>query len=398
MRILMISDVYFPRVNGVSTSIATHRASLQALGHEVSLIAPAYPTGQTEEGWVHRVRSRSIPFDPEDRLMSGGAVMALERMLREQAFDIVHIQTPFVAHYAGLRLAQRLELPVIESYHTYFEHYLGCYLPLPDRLARWLARRISRGQGNAVDVLVTPSRAMGDKLREYGIIRPIRIIPTGLDPSQYEAGDGPRFRAMLGIDPACPLMLYVGRVAHEKNIGFLLEVLVEVRRLLPETHLLIAGEGPAESRLHRLAATLGLGDHVRFTGYLERRGALRDCYAAADVFVFSSLTETQGLVLLEAMATGCPVVAHAVMGAGEVLSDGEGCLVAAPGDHADFAARVLRLLQDPALRREQGDRARAHAAGWSNEVCAHAMVQCYEAVRQRHAARRNGSEHGFLSD
>lgn len=396
MRILMVSDVYLPRINGVSTSIATYRDSLHALGHEVTLIAPAYPAGQAAEDWVLRVPAREVWRDPEDRMMSWRAVMALGERLRDGGFDIVHVQTPFVAHYAGLRLARRLGIPAVESYHTYFEEYLGCYLPLrPRSLIRGLARTISRAQGNAVDALVTPSRAMHDKLAAYGVTTPISVIPTGLDLQQFTGGDGPRFRRAMGIAADRPLLLYVGRVAHEKNIDFLFEAMVEIRRERPHAALLVTGEGPAESHLRRLAARLGILDQVIFTGYLDRKGSLLDCYAAADVFVFASHTETQGLVLLEAMALGLPVVAHAVMGAREVLREGEGALIAAPGDRGDFAAKVLRLLGDEALRRQQGQRARAYAAGWSNEACAVRMAALYETAisRQRERrARRDGDQ------
>ncbi len=396
MRILMMSDVYFPRVNGVSTSIATYRDSLRELGHEVALIAPEYPSARPgsesepelssghDEGWIHRIPARGVWRDPEDRMMRWRVIMTQTSRLRAAAFDIVHIQTPFVAHYAGVRLARTLNIPVIESYHTYFEEYLGCYLPLPQSLARMLARRISRAQGKAVDALVTPSQAMRDRLRSYGVTTPISVIPTGLDLRHFSGGDGARFRAALEIDRGIavdrPLLLYVGRVAHEKNIDFLLETMRDIRRARPDAVLLVTGEGPAETHLHRLADRLGIGDSVIFTGYLDRKTTLLDCYAAADVFVFASHTETQGLVLLEAMAMGLPVVAHSIMGTSEVLRDGEGALIARTGDHADFAAKVLRILDDAALHQQLRQRGRAYAAQWSNESCTHSMVALYRSL------------------
>jgi glycosyltransferase involved in cell wall biosynthesis len=395
MRILMVSDVYLPRINGVSTSIATYRDSLRALGHEVELIAPQYPAANAkpgartgpvaagDESWIRRIPSRGVWRDPEDRMMRYGAVTTLAPRLRERAFDIVHIQTPFVAHYAGVQLARTLGIPSVESYHTYFEEYLGCYLPLPDSLTRVLARRISCAQGNAVDALVTPSQAMRDRLSEYGVATPISVIPTGLDLLHFRGGDGYRFRAELGIAANRPLLLYVGRVAHEKNIDFLLETMRDIRRTRPDAVLLVTGEGPAETHLHRLAERLGLGDNVVFTGYLDRRTTLLDCYAAADVFVFASHTETQGLVLLEAMAMGLPVVAHSIMGTSEVLREGEGALIARTGDHADFAAKVLRILDDAGLHRQLRESARSYAAQWSNESCALSMIALYQRLAAR---------------
>ena len=134
MRILMISDVYFPRINGVSTSIQTFRRGLHAAGHETVLIAPQYPAGDAgQEGRIIRVPSRYLPRDPEDRIMKAGELRALRPELRKSGFDLVHIQTPFLAHYHGVSIARQLGVPVIETYHTYFEEYLHHYVPLIPR-------------------------------------------------------------------------------------------------------------------------------------------------------------------------------------------------------------------------------------------------------------------------
>ena len=139
MKILMISDVYFPRVNGVSTSIQTFRRELATLGHEVDLIAPAYPVRYAEDSPTLRVASRFIPLDPEDRMMKPGNVRALLPQLREERYDLVHIQTPFVAHYLGIEIADALGVPRVETYHTFFEEYLFHYVPvLPKSMLRAL--------------------------------------------------------------------------------------------------------------------------------------------------------------------------------------------------------------------------------------------------------------------
>lgn len=386
MRILMISDVYFPRINGVSTSIATYRESFRALGHEITLLAPAYPAAHADDADTMRIPSRGLPLDPEDRMMQYRVLVAMRAALHGRAFDIVHIQTPFVAHYAGIKIARALDVPVIESYHTYFEEYLYHYVPmLPRGSLRALARRFSAGQGNAVDALIVPSHAMHDKLREYGVSSEMRIIPTGLNMQHFAAGDGAAFRHRLGIAPDRPVLLFVGRVAFEKNIDFLLHMVDEVRKQLPSVLLLIAGEGPAEPHLRRLTARLGLDQQVAFVGYLDRENALLDCYAAADLFVFSSRTETQGLVLLEAMAMGRPVVALAEMGTRDVLREGDGALIAAD-DVGDFARKVLTLLHDDARRLELGRRAREYALTWSNESCARRVEEYYVQLIDNHKA------------
>ena len=381
----MLSDVFFPRVNGVSTSIQTFRTDLQALGHKVTLVAPEYPSAARSafgEDPLDTVRlpSRGVPRDPEDRLLKWAPLMRWAQSLRADDVDVVHIQTPFVAHYAGVKLARRLGCPVVETYHTYFEHYLHHYVPgIPAPLTRALARRMTVSQCHAVQAVVSPSRQMAEALREYGVRTPIEVLPTGLPASAFGNGNGAAFRAQFGIPAQRPVATFVGRVAHEKNIDFLLQMLVELRRLVPEVLLVIAGEGPAEPHLRALAAKLGLEANVLFIGYLERTRGLLDCYRAADAFVFASRTETQGLVLIEAMAQGTPVVSTAVMGTVDVLS-GAGGAVVVPEDVTPFAAAVAGVLRDPQRREELSRRAREDAARWSSRLMAERLVRLYESA------------------
>ena len=365
MKVLMVSDVYFPRVNGVSTSIQTFRKELAALGVRVGLVCPEYPAAADAEEDVRRVPARAVPRDPEDRLMRRRALSDTLDSASADGWDLVHVQTPFLAHYAGLAFARRLGIPCVATYHTLFEAYLHHYVPFaPRALTAALARRFSRGQCNALQAVVVPSQAMEDTLRAYGVSVPLRVLPTGVPLPPEGQGDGARFRARLGLRPGQPVLLFVGRVAFEKNIGFLLDALRIVHRACPDAVLVIAGEGPALASLEARAHRLGIGRAVRFVGYLDRETELPDCYRAADVFVFASRTETQGLVLLEAMALGIPVVAVPAMGTRDILDPGLGCL--APRDDLQaFAAAVVRLLGDAALRKRLAAEARRYAAGWS---------------------------------
>lgn len=381
MRILMVSDVYFPRINGVSTSIQTFRRDLTALGHTVDLIAPDYPARSdgNQEG-IERIPSRYLFFDPEDRMMSGRAIRRKTTDLAQRGYDLIHIQTPFVAHYAGLRIARAFGIPVVETYHTHFEEYLYHYLPwLPARWLRGAARRFTRSQCNQVDAVVVPSTPVLDTLRAYGIDTPIQVIPTGLDLDRFQAGDGARFRRAYGIAPERPVLVHVGRVAHEKNIDFLFRVAERVRAEVPDILLMIVGEGPARRHLEHLGERMGLKNNLLFVGYLDRERELLDCYRAGNVFVFASHTETQGLVLLESMALGVPVVALAEMGTRDILGPGRGGLVARD-DIGDFAEKVVRLLRDPDLRAELSADARAYAETWSAPALTQRLLDLYHSV------------------
>jgi len=318
VRVLFISDVYFPRVNGVSTSIHTFRQDLASCAVETLLVAPRYEPELAEEHGILRVPATRVPGDPEDRRMSWRALMRTLDALPHGAFDLVHIHTPFIAHYAGVRCARRAGVACVATYHTFFEEYLHHYLPvMPRAVGRLLARSFTRSQCAAVQALIAPSEPMRAVLEAYGVL------------------------------------------------------------------LVIAGEGPARAALRAEVAARGLTAHVHFAGYLERGSALLDCYAAASVFVFASRTETQGLVLLEAMAQGVPVVSTAELGTRSVLP-GSGALIVAEERHA-FAAAVVRVLGDAQLRAEMAMRGRAHARTWSSAAMARKLAGIYAAL---HAAPR----------
>lgn len=381
LRVLMVSDVYLPRINGVSSSIASFRAALPAHGVTVRLVVPRYGDEADEAGIV-RVAGRSVPGDPEDRLVRWRAMHAA--VAREAAScDLVHTHTPFVAHYAAAAAARACRLPLVSTYHTLFEEYLQHYVPLlPAAPLRACARRISRRQCDAADAVVVPSGAMHARLAEYGVRRPLHVLPTGIDVAAFARGDGARFRAAHAIAADAAMALFVGRVAHEKNIGFLLDVAARVAPRHQGFVLVIAGEGPALAALRAKAAAQGLAEVVRFVGYLERGQALADGYAAADAFVFASRTETQGLVLLEAMAAGVPVVALAAMGTADILAPRRGALV--PSDSVpDFAQALMSLLGDAALRHRLGSDARRHSTEWCDTAMAARLAQLYRTLVRR---------------
>ena len=381
MRILMLSDVYFPRVNGVSTAIQTYRQQLPSHGIASALLAPRYSAREWEPD-VERLPAWTVPMDREDRIVRPG--LFRQRAIRAAAnCDLVHIQTPFSAHGAGIAAARRHGLPVVASYHTLFEEYLQHYAPfLPKSWLRALARRISRYQCNQLDAVIVPSAQMQERLLEYGVTAPLHILPTGIPLGRFAHGNRDRFRQHYQIEPDRPVALYVGRAAHEKNIDFLIDALQIALKSVPRLLLLIAGEGPALQRLQDHARHLGISESVRFVGYLDRTHELPDCYAAADQFVFASHTETQGLVLLEAMAAGLPVVALAKMGTCDILVEASGA-IAPPAEREAFAAAMVQVAATPTLRHTMCEKGRAWATSWSDEALTARMAELYRQLSHR---------------
>ena len=380
MHILMISDVYFPRINGVSTSIMAYREQLHRLGHKVTLIAPAYPEDHMDDADIIRIPSRYLAIDKEDRILITKYIWRAIKAFPENTFDIIHIQTPFLAHSVGVKLAKRLSIPCVETYHTFFEEYLYNYLPfVPKFIIKFFTRRLAKFQCNQVDSLIVPSTAMQTVLSNYGVKKQITVIPTGLNLSKFQMGNGDVFKHQHNIDFERPTLVHIGRIAYEKNIDFLLHVLVRVKQTIPTVLLIIAGDGPARRHLEKLAKNLDLEDNVLFIGYLDRNKELLDCYCAGDAFVFASRTETQGLVLLEAMALSVPVVSTAVMGTKDILKHLKGALIARE-DIMDFSDKVLAILQSPGLRKQLSWDAKMYASRWSQDIFTKQLAHYYSEV------------------
>ena len=376
----MITDVYFPRINGVSTSIKTFREELIKLGHQVTLLAPEYPDKIQDDENIIRIPSRYLVFDKEDRMIKSSHVLRMSNTFTDEGYDLIHIQTPFIAHYLGKKLSGILNIPVIETYHTYFEEYLFHYLPLvPRSVLRYIARKFTASQCNEIDHVVVPSQPMKDKLMDYKVTTETSIIPTGLSEDRFGKGDPESFLRSLDIDPERPRLVHVGRIAHEKNIDFLIHVLVRIRTTIPNILLIIAGNGPALKHIKSQVHNFGLDDNVQFVGYLDRNRELISCYQSAPVFVFASETETQGLVLLEAMAVGTPVVSTAVMGTKDILKFGKGALVA-NNNIVDFSDKVTRLLSDHSLQQQLSEDAIEYARQWDAFAMAKKQHDVYQEL------------------
>lgn len=380
MKILFLSDVYFPRVNGVSTSIKVFKNDLKKLGHEVHLICPAYNEKNTDKT-ITTIKSKPIFFDPEDHLMSWTELNKKIEWIKKQKFDLIHIQTPFIAHYFGKKLAKTLNVPIIETYHTSFEDYLHLYLPiLPESFARWLSRNIAKYLCNHCHGIISPSEQLKETLKNYQVTKPIKVVPTGLPDQSFKKTNKYTFRKLYNISPTDPLLLFVGRVAHEKNIDFLLHVYKYIASENKSIKFLITGEGPAFEHIQKLIKKLNLDRSVILTGYLEANNELLNCYASSDLFIFASKTETQGLVLIEAMAQGLPVVALAENGTKSILENNPGAIIA-KDDPKEFAKTCLRLLNNKKKLSEMSVKAKKEAKQkWGSVAQTEKLIALYEEV------------------
>lgn len=373
----MFSDSYLPRISGVVRSIESFVAELRHQGHHASIFAPAYKGYTDSDPHVVRFPSLRAPGVPDFPL----AIPLARRFvadLRALRLSVVHTHSPFLMGAAGRYAARRLRLPLVFTHHTMYSEYVH-YVPLvSQRLSREAVIRYTARYCNRCALVIAPSQAVRSWLLSQGVTAPIAVLPTaGVDMGRLSRLDPLWVRARYGLPVDSPLVITVGRLAREKRFDILLEAFAAAARG-ERAHLLVVGGGPQAADLRQMARRMGIGDRVTFTGPLEHDRVL-DCYAASDVFAFASPTETQGLVVVEAMATGLPVAAVRAGGVAEVVRHGTTGLLSDPHPQA-LAASIRRLLEDPGLRRRQAEAGRTAARDYAIQQVVRRLVGLYRQV------------------
>jgi len=319
MRILMLTNTYPPIVSGVARSVVAFAEEYRRRGHEVRIIAPE-PDDETLTDEPNVVRVPAIQhFNGSEFPLPVPSPGLVSTAVDEFQPDVIHAHHPFFMGNTAVRMARSRSVPLVFTHHTMWDqytHYTGAESTAAARfIGAWVA-----GYANMCDAVIAPSQSVAAMLRERGVETPMEIIPTGVDVARFSAGDGQRFRQKHAIPGDALVAGYVGRLAQEKNLEFLAKSVARFLAAHPEACFLVVGAGPCEDDIRRAAASEGVADRLLLTG-LCQGAELIDAYHALDVFVFASQTETQGMVLTEAMAAGKPVVALDGPGVRDVVQD-----------------------------------------------------------------------------
>lgn len=341
MQVAFYTECYRPIVNGVTASIESLRDGLERAGARVTTIAPFFPRCKDDDAdAVVRLPSLPLPTQTGYRL----CVPLLPRGARERlhALDVVHAHSPFVTGWMARAYAREHGLPLVFTYHTRLDAYAH-YAPFGREATRRAMLRLTRAFADRCDAVVVPTRAIETRLRELGVGARIAVVPSAIDVTRFSTGRRSlAVRALLGAHDDTPLVLTVSRLGQEKNVELALDALARLSGAV----LAVVGDGPQRRALEARAVGLGIAERVRFCGALQSQ-ALPDVYASADAFVFASPSETQGLVLAEALAAGLSIAAVDVPVTREILG-GRGFLsLPDPAALAAAVAAALRAGRDP---------------------------------------------------
>lgn len=388
MKICMMTNTYLPHVGGVARSVSTFADEYRRLGHEVLVVAPEFDGRRLParaEAIVERIPSLRN-FNGSDFSVRLPFAAALSDRLDSFQADIIHSHHPFLLGDTALRIAMIKNVPIIFTHHTRYEDYTH-YVPFSEALKE-AAIAIPTHFANLCDGVIAPSESLARMLRKRGVKTPIRVVPTGIDVKGFGAANGRAFRDRLHIPPNATVVGHVGRLAPEKNLDYLARAVVAYLKKNDDARFLVVGDGPGRDEMKAVFEENGVGDRLLLAGKRTGR-VLQEAYRAMDLFAFASKSETQGMVVAEAMAAGLPVVALNASGVREVVRDGEnGFLLPANASPERMAGALARIVDDRELRAKLSTRALATAQEFSREESAKRAIAFYEEVRRATRARR----------
>ncbi len=394
MNILMMTNTYKPLVGGLEKSVSSFAQEYRAAGHRVIIVAPEFPDMQPEED-VIRIPAM-MNFNGSDFSVQMPIQGTLTEALGDFHPHIVHSHHPFLVGDTALKIASKYNVPLVFTHHSLYEENVH-YMPGNDENCKRFVIELSSGYANLADHVFAPSESVMLMLKERGVATPIDVVPTGIDIGQFARGAAKTFRKKVNIPADAFVVGHVGRLAPEKNLEFVTRAVAQFLKKEPKVHFLIGGTGPSEESIKELMSLEGVADRLHLAGMLKGRD-LVNAYHAMDVFVFASQSETQGLVVTEAMAAGTPVVAVDAPGVREVVRDALNGRLLANENIEDFVSALTWFKKQSVPQIKKIKAACKQTAGeFAMKDCAQRALTIYTSLALEGFTRRN-TEEGFWSN
>lgn len=382
MRIAFFSECWDPQINGVVTSTKALSRALRDAGNEVFIFTPSYPGYVDTYPYIFRQFAVKYIFQPEFYFSSPLPYQAL-RAARKFKIELIHLHTEFTLAMVAKKIAQRLDLPMVLTLHTLWEHYSHYFLwdLLPRNLFRFFLSMLYHGP----DYFIAPSQKAKDYLRQVmKITKPIEVIPTGIELEAFmrpclKPAERQHIRLKWGLKGDELLLMFAGRIGKEKSITTIFEALTHLRNFSPRIKLLVVGSGPQLAYLKSLALRRELEERIIFTGYIQYDD-MPKMYQAADIFVMPSVSETQGLVTVEALASGLPIIVRKDPASLDIIGGGKYGLVF--NDVNELAKQIRTLAQNPGLRQSLARQAPEAVRRFNTAAYGKAVQSFYQDIRQ----------------
>ncbi len=381
LKILITTDLYTVNTNGVVTSVQNLFDELTEKGHDVRILTISDSLHSHKDGAVYYIRSVPLGAVYPDLRMPTSYRNKLIQEIIDWKPDIVHSQCEFFSYQFAARISRITGAPLVHTYHTLYEQYLTSYVVPSKRLGDFLAKVLSRKRLKHVDTLVAPTQKVENTLQHYGMRAPISVVPSGISLEQHHQRlsheERMARRRALGIADDDQVLLNLGRLGGEKNLGELLDLFAEARQKNENLKFLIVGDGPAREDLEKRAKRLGIAEYVIFTGMVPP-DEVQNYYQLGDVFVSASTSETQGLTYIEAAANGLPLLCRQDDCLADVLQEGENGYEYTSAE--EFLNAIDTVMDDPEWRAAAARRSEEIAASFDKKNFGEAIENIYESV------------------
>ena len=381
LKILITTDLYTTETNGVVTSVRNLFDELTANGHDVKILTISDNLHSHKDGAVYYIRSVPLKVVYPDLRMPVSYRHKLIQEIIDWKPDVVHSQCEFFSYQFAARISRITGAPIVHTYHTLYEQYLTSYVVPSKRLGDYLAKVLSRARLKRVKTLVAPTLKVEHTLEGYGMKAPISVVPSGISLEQHHQRlsqqQRQEKRRALGIADDDQVLLNLGRLGGEKNLGELMELFAEAREQNDHLKFLIVGDGPAREDLEKQARKLGVAENVIFTGMVEP-SQVQNYYQLGDVFVSASTSETQGLTYIEAAANGLPLLCRQDDCLADVLEEGQNGYEYTSAE--DFLRAIDEMAHNPDWRAAAAKRSEEIAASFDKKAFGEAIENIYESV------------------
>lgn len=393
MNIVLVTNTFTSHVGGVARSVEAFTEEYRRRGHRVLVVAPEFRDAPLEEVGVFRFPAIQN-FNASDFSVALPVPTGLNDRLKEFDVDIIHSQHPFLLGMTAVRMARTCRVPLVFTHHTLYEQYTH-YVPANSDLLQRFVIELGTHYANMCDLVFAPSESVRHLLLERGVTAPVEVVPTGVRVENFACGDGSALRERMGIPQDAFVVGHMGRLAQEKNLGYLATAVALFLRTHSQTVFLLVGVGPFEEEIRAICDAHGVTQRLFVAGVLRGKD-LADALRAMDVFAFASRSETQGMVLTEAMAAGTPVIALDACGAREVVKDKINGRLLHDATETEFAAALAWVHEcSPERKAELVAGARTMAERYSLENTAQKALACYEMLQSASPDRWVGFEKGW---
>jgi len=384
MKIAFFTNCYKPLINGVVSSIVSLKNAYEKKGHSTYIFAPRVEDYTDQEDNVFRYHSVNLTGKVRYPIAIPLSLRA-RKIINEFKPDVVHLHHPFVLSMPAIMYGEKLGIPKVLTIHTQYERYAYYASPIPQVIVNEAIRRIIFNLAIKVDIITTPSKSMKDLIGRYKIKKEVVVVPNAINLKVFQDKNIQQYREIrdqFGLDEEDVAVLYVGRISFEKNIDKIIKALAIVRdKKINNVKLLLVGEGTAMKELKKLVESLGLESLVKFVGPVNS-DMVKYYYQASDVFAFTSTSETFGMVIIEAFASGLPVLAVKAPGAIDIITDGfDGILV--EENISQFAEQLESLILDNGLRKRLSKNALKTAQIYSADSVSEQMLNLYQRLRNK---------------